>query len=82
VGFEDAVKFYEAHFRFFETDLKNIDHPTPIQGRWKVNAIHLPPSQLRKLYYDNAEKLIFARKMTIPVVDPVEDPPPPAAPGK
>ena len=73
VGFEDAVKFYEAHFRFFETDLKNIDHPTPIQGRWKVNAIHLPPEVLRKLYYDNAEKLIFARQVTVPVVDPVED---------
>jgi predicted TIM-barrel fold metal-dependent hydrolase len=80
VGFEDAVKFYEAHFRFFETDLKNIDHPTPIQGRWKVNAIHLPHEVLRKLYYDNAEKLIFARKVTVPVVDPVEDPP--AAPAK
>jgi predicted TIM-barrel fold metal-dependent hydrolase len=77
VGFEDAVKFYEAHFRFFETNLRNIDHPTPIQGRWKVNAIHLPPEVLRKLYYDNAEKLIFARKVTIPVVDPIEDTPPP-----
>jgi hypothetical protein len=33
VGFEDAVKFYQAHLRYFETDLKNIDHPTPIQGR-------------------------------------------------
>jgi predicted TIM-barrel fold metal-dependent hydrolase len=76
VGFEDAVKFYQAHFRFFETDLKNIDHPTPIQGRWKVNAIHLPPAILRKIYYDNAEKLIFARKVTIPVVDPIEDTPP------
>ena len=80
VGFEDAVKFYEAHFRFFETELKAIDHPTPIQGRWKVNAIHLPPAVLRKLYYDNAEKLIFARKVTIPVVDPVEETPPPAGP--
>jgi predicted TIM-barrel fold metal-dependent hydrolase len=82
VGFEDAVKFYEAHFRFFETDLKNIDHPTPIQGRWKVNAIHLPHAILRKLYYDNAEKLIFSRKMNIPVVDPLDEAPPPAAPPK
>jgi len=74
VGFEDAVKFYQAHFRFFETDLKGIDHPTPIQGRWKVNAIHLPHPVLRKLYYSNAEKLIFAREVTIPVVDPIEEP--------
>jgi predicted TIM-barrel fold metal-dependent hydrolase len=78
VGFEDAVKFYQAHFRFFETDLKNIDHPTPIQGRWKVNAISLPPAVLHKLYYANAEKLIFARKVTVAVVDPIEDEPPPS----
>jgi predicted TIM-barrel fold metal-dependent hydrolase len=76
VGFEDAVKFYETHFRFFETNLKNIDHPTPIQGRWKVNAIHLPSEVLHKLYYTNAEQLIFARKVTVPVVDPIEDDPP------
>ncbi len=78
VGPEDAVKFYQAHFRFFETDHANIDHPTPIQGRWKVNAIALPPEVLRKLYFENAEKLIFKRKMSIPVVDPVDDPPPPS----
>jgi predicted TIM-barrel fold metal-dependent hydrolase len=79
VGFEDAVKFYQAHFRFFETDLKNIDHPTPIQGRWKVNAIYLPSDVLHKLYYANAEKLIFARAVTVPVVDPIKAPaaPPP-----
>jgi predicted TIM-barrel fold metal-dependent hydrolase len=75
VGFEDAVKFYQAHFRFFETDLKNIDHPTPIQGHWKVNAIHLPAEVLRKLYYTNADRLIFARKVTVPVVDPYADEP-------
>lgn len=80
VGFEDAVKFYEAHYRFFETDKKNIDHPTPIQGRWKVNAIHLPPEVLRKLYYSNAEKLIFTRKMTIPVADPLDGQPGATAP--
>ena len=78
VGFEDAVKFYQAHFRYFETDLKNIDHPTPIQGRWKVNAISLPAEVLHKLYFANAEKLIFARAVTVPVVDPIEDTPAPA----
>jgi hypothetical protein len=82
VGVEDAVKFYQAHFRFFETDFKNIDHPTPIQGRWKVNAIHLPSDVLHKLYYTNAENLIFARKITIPVVDPIEDAPAAPAPAR
>jgi Predicted metal-dependent hydrolase of the TIM-barrel fold len=80
VGIEDAVKFYQAHFRFFETDLKNIDHPTPIQGRWKVNAIHLPTHVLHKLYYANADKVIFARKVTVPVVDPIDVPPAVPAP--
>jgi hypothetical protein len=64
-NFDDAVAFYDAHFRFFETDLKQIDHPTPIQGRWKINAIHLPAQVLRKLYFENANKLIFSRRMRI-----------------
>jgi hypothetical protein len=80
VGPEDAVKSYQAHFRFFETEDKNIDHPTPIQGRWKVNAIHLPPEVLHKLYYANADRLIFTRAMTVPVTDPMEDAQP--APGQ
>jgi predicted TIM-barrel fold metal-dependent hydrolase len=82
VGIEEAVKFYQAHFRFFETDQKNIDHPTPIQGRWKVNAIHLPSDVLHKLYFANAERLIFARKVTVPVVDPIEDSPVAPAPAR
>jgi predicted TIM-barrel fold metal-dependent hydrolase len=58
--FEDAVKFYADHRRYFETADRQIDHPTPIQGRWKVDAIDLPEPVLRKLYYDNADRLIFA----------------------
>ncbi|MCA9665205.1 MAG: amidohydrolase family protein, partial [Myxococcales bacterium] len=58
--FKDAIKYYEAHRRYFETDLRNIKHPTPIQGRWRINAINLPKKILKKFYYDNADKLIFA----------------------
>jgi len=57
--FKDALKFYADHRRFFETDQRNIDHPTPIQGRWKINAINLPPRVLAKVYRENAERLIF-----------------------
>jgi len=60
--FEDALKFYADHRRFFETADRNIDHPTPVQGRWKINAINLPSGVLRKVYVDNAEKLIFAHR--------------------
>jgi predicted TIM-barrel fold metal-dependent hydrolase len=57
--FKDALKFYADHRHFFETADRNIDHPTPVQGRWKVNAINLPPEVLRKFYVENAERLIF-----------------------
>ena len=62
----DAVTFFERHWEYFETDGVQIDHPTPIQGRWKVDAIHLPPEVLRKLYRDNAHKLIWERKLRLP----------------
>jgi predicted TIM-barrel fold metal-dependent hydrolase len=68
----DAAEFYERHYRYFETDAKNLEHPTPIQGRWKVDGIKLPHEVLRKLYFDNAERLIFQRTVTVPVVDPFD----------
>jgi hypothetical protein len=58
---KDAEIFFERHWRYFETADRQIDHPTPIQGRWKVDAISLPPDVLKKLYVTNAEKLIFSR---------------------
>lgn len=60
---EDAVEFYTRHWRYFETNDKQIDHPTPIQGRWKVDAIGLPEDVLKKFYVTNAEKLIFSSKV-------------------
>lgn len=59
-GFEDAVEFYRRHRRYFETTDKQFDHPTPIQGRWKIDGIDLPPAVLKKIYSDNAERMIFA----------------------
>jgi len=61
-GFEDAVRFFSIHRRFLETADRNFDHPTPIQGRWKINGINLPRAVLQKIYFDNADKLIFARR--------------------
>ncbi|HUU03899.1 MAG TPA: amidohydrolase family protein [Myxococcota bacterium] len=55
----DAVRFYAAHREYFETDHRRIDHPTPIQGDWKVDAIDLPKEVLEKFYIKNAEKLIW-----------------------
>lgn len=50
--------FYDAHWRFFETDEEQIEHPFPIQGNWKVDAINLPDEVLEKLYVRNAQRLI------------------------
>jgi predicted TIM-barrel fold metal-dependent hydrolase len=55
----DAFLFFADHFRFFETRDTNIPHPTPIQGRWTVNAIGLPADVLAKLYSGNALRLLW-----------------------
>ncbi len=55
---EDAVNFYETHWRWFETDDREFAHMTPIQGDWTIDAVGLPASVLRKIYFDNARKLL------------------------
>jgi predicted TIM-barrel fold metal-dependent hydrolase len=57
---EDIPPFYKDHWRFFESDEPKIEHPVPIQGDWKVHPISLPESALTKLYWKNAERVIFA----------------------
>jgi predicted TIM-barrel fold metal-dependent hydrolase len=60
---EAEVKtFFDRHWRFLETSARQMDHPTPIQGRWKIDAIALPRDVLEKLYVRNAERLIVARQ--------------------
>lgn len=55
---DDAVTFYEKHWRWLETDDRQFDHMTPIQGAWKIDAIGLDASVLRKVYFDNARRLL------------------------
>ncbi len=50
--------FFSATHRYFETDDKNFDHPTPIQGNWKINGIALPRPVLEKVYSKNAIRLL------------------------
>jgi predicted TIM-barrel fold metal-dependent hydrolase len=59
---EDASRFFRAHREYFETAGKGIDHPTPIQGYWQVDAIDLPPDVLAKFYRENALRLIWTEK--------------------
>ena len=54
---QDAKKYFDDHWAYLETDAKHIDNPTPIQGRWKIDAINLPPGVLDKIYNKNAVRL-------------------------
>jgi predicted TIM-barrel fold metal-dependent hydrolase len=52
---------YEIYFRFLETEDEYFDYapaPTPPQGRWRVYGLGLPDSILRKVYRDNAARLL------------------------
>jgi len=55
---QDALQFFEKHWRFFETADLHFPHMTPIQGDWTISGIHLPADVLRKVYFENAEKLL------------------------
>jgi len=62
---QDAAVFYQKHWRWLETLDQNWAHMTPIQGDWTISSIGLPVSVLRKIYFDNARKLL-ARSLPLP----------------
>lgn len=62
----DAQVFYDKNWRWLETWDKDWPHMTPIQGSWTISSIGLPSSVLRKIYFDNALKLL-ARSIPKPV---------------
>jgi predicted TIM-barrel fold metal-dependent hydrolase len=55
---DDAVAFFRKEWRWLETNDRDWPHMTPIQGDWNISAIGLPPAVLRKIYFDNARKLL------------------------
>jgi hypothetical protein len=61
----DAQVFFEKHWRWLETNDRGFAHMTPIQGDWTIDAIGLPGEVLRKIYFDNARKLL-ARSLPLP----------------
>ena len=54
----DEERFFKATWRYFETSDKQFESPTPIQGRWKIDGIGLPESILRKVYFENATRVL------------------------
>ncbi len=61
----DAEVFYAKEWRWLETEDRNWPHMTPIQGDWTISSIGLPVGVLRKIYFDNARKLL-ARSLPLP----------------
>jgi predicted TIM-barrel fold metal-dependent hydrolase len=64
---DEGIEFYRKCWRWFETDDRDWPHMTPIQGNWTISSIKLPPEACRKIYFDNARKLL-ARTLPLQVV--------------
>jgi predicted TIM-barrel fold metal-dependent hydrolase len=67
---QDEARYFTSTWRYFETRDKQFESPTPIQGRWKIDGVGLPDSVLRKLYFDNAVKVLKWRPPPGPVTVP------------
>ena len=55
---DDAAMFFAKEWRYLETLDKDWPHMTPIQGDWTISSIGLPAEVLRKIYFENARKLL------------------------
>ena len=54
-------ELYEIYYRFLETEDEYFDYapaPTPPQGRWSIYGLGLTDQVLRKVYHDNAARLL------------------------
>ena len=54
-------ELYEIYYRFLETEDEYFDYapaPVPPQGRWRISGLGLPDEILRKVYYENAARLL------------------------
>ena len=54
-------EMFRCYFRFLETLDEYFDYspaPTPPQGRWKIYGIGLPDEILKKVYHDNAARVL------------------------
>jgi predicted TIM-barrel fold metal-dependent hydrolase len=54
-------ELYEIYYRFLETEDEYFDYapaPVPPQGRWRIYGLGLPDAVLKKVYHDNAARLL------------------------
>ena len=57
-------QLYEIYYRFLETEDEYFDYapaPVPPQGRWRIYGLGLPDAILKKVYYENAARLLRIR---------------------
>jgi predicted TIM-barrel fold metal-dependent hydrolase len=55
-----AIEMYRLYYRFLERDDEYFEYPTHAsrQGRWNIYGLELPDDVLRKVYRENALKLL------------------------
>jgi len=61
VDMEPDRDLYAIHYRFLETFDESFDYgveAVPGQGRWQIHGIGLPDDVLRKVYRDNARRIL------------------------
>jgi len=52
---------YEIYYRFLETEDEYFDYapaPVPPQGRWRIYGLGLPEQILKKVYFENAARVL------------------------
>ncbi len=55
----DIFEFYARHEAWLESDTQQMPHPTPIQGRWKIDGAALSKDVLEKIYWRNTLRIIW-----------------------
>ena len=64
--FGPDLETYRIFYRFFETDdeyFNATNSVVPEMGRWFIYGVHLPDEVLRKVYHQNAAKILHIEKI-------------------
>lgn len=62
-----AERFFRKYFEFLETDNEYFGYPLwdiTKQGKWRIYGINLPDEVLKKVYYNNAAKVLGLNKVS------------------
>jgi hypothetical protein len=58
------LEAYRLYYRFLETDDEYFNYgtsPVPGQGRWSIYGLYLPDDVLKKIYFQNAERILLQK---------------------